>query len=41
MYIKVGLEDLTEYNFAKMLVNDLFQIQQLYKDFIPPLVLFM
>jgi hypothetical protein len=39
MYIKMGLADLTEYRIAKMLVNDLFQIQQLYKNFLSPMVL--
>jgi hypothetical protein len=36
----MGLEDLTEYKIAKMSVNNLFQIQQLYKDFLSP-VLFL
>jgi hypothetical protein len=36
MCIKMGLEDLTEYKITNMLVNDLFKIQQLYKDFLPP-----
>ena len=39
MYMKMGLEDLTEYKIAKILVNDLFQIQQLGKDFLSLMVL--
>ena len=39
MYIKMGLEDITEYEIAKIFVNDLFQIQQLYKDFLSLMVL--